>query len=132
MSLGQQYENIANKFAARGYFDCELGNTTPLATANVLQVSLIIISSTENFPVIPVIPRKTVTSVPLHISPVNLWFVIKQIATEFFSLPYIPGWSTEQQTKNLPKSVKGNMPKFHFLSLDLLPQDTQFIKTLKF
>ena len=26
-------------------------------------------------------------------SPVNLWFVIKQIATEFFSLPYIPGWS---------------------------------------
>ena len=45
-------------------------------------------------------------------SPVNLRFVIKLIATEFFSLPYILGWSTKQHTKNPPKSVKGKVLKF--------------------
>ena len=64
-----QFDNMANNFATRGFFDCELGNATPLALANICQVPLVIISSTENFPVIPVIPRETpLTTIPLFIA----------------------------------------------------------------
>ena len=34
----EYFENMANKFVNRGFFDCELGNATLLALANVLQV----------------------------------------------------------------------------------------------
>ena len=64
----EHFENMANKFNNKGCFDCELGNATPLALADVLQVPLIIMSSTENFPVIPVIPRKTLTNAPMYIT----------------------------------------------------------------
>ena len=64
-----QFENMAGNFAKRGVFDCELGNTTPLALANIFQVPWVIISSIENFPVILVIPRETpLTNVPLYIA----------------------------------------------------------------
>ena len=64
-----QFENMASNFSERGFFDCELGNATPLALANILQVPLVIISSIENFPVIPVIPRETpLSNVPLYIA----------------------------------------------------------------
>ena len=60
---------MANNFENRGFFDCELGNATPLALANILQVPLVIISSIENFPVIPIIPRETpLTDIPLYIA----------------------------------------------------------------
>jgi len=56
---------MANNFVNKGFFDCELGNATPLALANILQVPLVIISSIENFPVIPVVPREnSLTDVP--------------------------------------------------------------------
>ena len=32
----EHFENMANKFVNRGFFDCELSNATPLALANVL------------------------------------------------------------------------------------------------
>ena len=65
-SNGDQFEN---NFAKRTFLDCKFGNATPLALANILQVSLVIISSIENFPVIPVIPRETtLTNVPLYIA----------------------------------------------------------------
>ena len=50
---------MASYFAKRGFFDCELGNATPLALANILQVPLVIISSIDNVPVLHVIPRET-------------------------------------------------------------------------
>ena len=62
LTHGEYFKNMANKFVNRGFFDCELGNATPLALANVLQVPLVIMSSTEKFPVIPVIPRETLTN----------------------------------------------------------------------
>ena len=68
MTHHEHFENMANKFVNRGFFDCELGNATPLASANVLQVPLVIMSSTENFPVIPVIPRETLTNAPMYIT----------------------------------------------------------------
>ena len=64
----EYFDNMANKFVNRGFFDCELGNATPLALANVLQVPLVIMSSTENFPVIPAIPRETLTNAPMYIT----------------------------------------------------------------
>ena len=64
----EHFEDMANKFVNRGFFDCELGNATPLVLANVLQVPLVIMSSTENFPVIPVIPKETLTNAPMYIT----------------------------------------------------------------
>ena len=64
-----QSAEMANNFENRGFFDCELGNATPLALANTLQVPLVIISSIENFPVIPINPRETpLTDIPLYIA----------------------------------------------------------------
>ena len=64
-----EFENMANNFVERGFFDCELGNATPLALANILQVPLVIMSSIENFPVIPIIPREPpLTNVPIYIA----------------------------------------------------------------
>ena len=59
---------MASKFVYRGFFDCELGNATPLALANVLHVPLVTMSSIENFPVIPVIPRENLTNAPMYIT----------------------------------------------------------------
>ena len=64
----EHFEDMANKFVNRGFFDCELGNATPLALANVLQVPSVIMPSTENFPVISVIPRETLTNAPMYIT----------------------------------------------------------------
>lgn len=62
-----QFKDMANNFVNKGFFDCELGNATPLALANIVQVPLVIMSSIENFPVIPVIPREnSLTDVPLY------------------------------------------------------------------
>ena len=63
----EYFENMANKFVNRGFFDCELANATPLASANILLVSLVIMPSTENYPVIPVIPRENLTKLLLCI-----------------------------------------------------------------
>ena len=64
----QDYENMAESFNKNGFFDCALGNAVPLALSNVLKVSIVIMSSLEHYPVIPILPREIPLSrIPLYI-----------------------------------------------------------------
>ena len=52
------FENEVEQFSHRGYFTEELGNLMVLAMANVLKMPVVIFSSLENFPTIPILPRQ--------------------------------------------------------------------------
>ena len=56
------YDEEARKFKDPGHFDSELGNRVPLAMSNILQISLVIFTSMENYPISHVIPRTRVLS----------------------------------------------------------------------
>ena len=57
------------RFRKRGYFAGELGNLTPLGMSNLLKLSIVIFSSLENYPVIPILPVNLMDgSPPLFVS----------------------------------------------------------------
>lgn len=69
----QQYESFltsdnfdkkVERFMHQGYFTGELGNLMVLAMANVLKMPIVIFSSLENYPTIPILPRQQLNGMP--------------------------------------------------------------------
>ncbi|XP_022797871.1 uncharacterized protein LOC111336102 [Stylophora pistillata] len=58
------FENEVERFSHRGYFTGELGNLMVLAMANFLKMPIVIFSSLENFPTIPILPRQQSRGMP--------------------------------------------------------------------
>ena len=58
------FENEVERFSHRGYFTGELGNPMVLAMANVLKIPIVIFSSLENFPTIPILPCQQLHGMP--------------------------------------------------------------------
>ena len=68
-SSEELYEEMALSFLNSGYFDCELGNGMLLALANVLNCTIIVFTSIDSYPVIPIVPRSAaLSSVPLYVA----------------------------------------------------------------
>ena len=69
----QQYESFLTtdnfdeeitRFTHKGYFTGELGNLMVLAMANVLKMPIVIFSSLEHYPTIPILPRRQLNDMP--------------------------------------------------------------------
>ena len=58
------FENEVERFSHSGYFTGELGNLMVLAMANVLKIPIVIFSSLENFPTIPILPCQQLHGMP--------------------------------------------------------------------
>ena len=58
------FENEVERFSHSGYFTRELGNLMVLAMANVLKIPIVIFSSLENFPTIPILPCQQLHGMP--------------------------------------------------------------------
>lgn len=66
------YEHDALLFLQDGHYDSELGNTMPLAMANALGVSLVILTSIPSSPVFYIGPRSSTTDVVLYLAYTSL------------------------------------------------------------
>ena len=62
--ITDNFENEVERFSHRGYFTGELGNLMVLAMANVLKMPIVIFSSLENFPIIPIQLRQQLHGMP--------------------------------------------------------------------
>ena len=63
------YDKEAQNFQQPGFYDSELGNYVPLEMSNILQVPIVIFTSTENYPITHVIPRGRVLSeIPFYLA----------------------------------------------------------------
>ena len=58
----------ASKFLHDGYFSSELGNSMPLAMANVLNIPLVLITQMESMSVLPITPRVTLHCQPIFVA----------------------------------------------------------------
>lgn len=56
------------KFKTNGFFQSDLGNTTVLAAANILETTIIVVTSIENMPYIRIDPRKISLQCPIYIA----------------------------------------------------------------
>lgn len=60
------FEETALSFLNHGTFDCELGNSVLLALCNALKIPIVIYSSINSYPIIPLIPRENpLSNVPI-------------------------------------------------------------------
>ena len=64
----QTVNHEALLFLADGHFASDLGNSMPLAMANLLKLPLVVISQMESLPVIPITPRETIYCLPIFIA----------------------------------------------------------------
>ena len=63
------FEDTVHKFLEPGVFDYELGNSVLLALTNVLKIPIVVFSSINSYPVIPLLPRVSpLISVPLYVA----------------------------------------------------------------
>lgn len=63
------YDTEVEKFKVSGYFTGELGNLMVLAMSNLLKLPVVVFSSLENYPVIPVLPESQLKgNRPLYVS----------------------------------------------------------------
>ena len=58
------FDEEVKRFTHKGYFTGELGNLMILAMANVLKMPIVIFSSLENYPTIPILPRGQLNDMP--------------------------------------------------------------------
>lgn len=58
------FDEEVEKFKQMGHFASDLGNLMVLAMSNVLKMPIVIFSSLENFPTIPVLPREQLSGTP--------------------------------------------------------------------
>ena len=65
---GQTFEDEAKAFLNDGHFAAELGNSMPLAMANVLCLPIVIMTPMENLPVLPITPRECIQCMPIFIA----------------------------------------------------------------
>ena len=64
----QIFDDEAMLFLNVGHFASDLGNSMPLAMANVLKLPIVVISQMENLPVLPITPRETLQCFPIFIA----------------------------------------------------------------
>ena len=64
----QAVEVEAKLFLDDGHFASELGNSMPLAMANVLKLPMVVFSQMENVPVLPVSPRVSIQCMPIFVA----------------------------------------------------------------
>ena len=76
------YIDEVNSFATDGYFDYELGNSLPLAMANVLKIPIVVLTGMQNMPLITLCPDNTI------ISPVEIWLVFDHANGGFYDFLY--------------------------------------------
>lgn len=63
------YKDIAKNFLEPGYFDCELGNSVPLALSNILRCPIILFTTICDCPVLPLVPRlNALSAVPIYVA----------------------------------------------------------------
>ena len=59
------FDKEVERFTRQGYFTGELGNLMILAMANVLKMPIVIFSSLENYPTIPILPRQQLSGMSM-------------------------------------------------------------------
>lgn len=64
------FHDMAQRFIQRGVFDCELGNSVLMALANILKCPIVVFTSIDTYPIIPLIPRES----PLSVIPIYVAF----------------------------------------------------------
>ena len=63
------FYEMAQQFIQRGVFDYELWNSMLLALSNALKCPIVIFSSNDTYPVIPLIPREApLSAVPIYVA----------------------------------------------------------------
>ena len=63
------FEETAWTFLEPRVFDCELGNSVLLSLTNVVKLPIVVFSSIDSYPVIPLVPRSSpLTVVPTHVT----------------------------------------------------------------
>ena len=65
---GQALHHEAQLSLNDGHFASELGNSMPLAMANLLKLPIAVISQMENLPVVPITPRETLQCLPIVVA----------------------------------------------------------------
>ena len=58
----------AKLFQIDGHFASELGNSMPLAMANLLKIPIVVMTQMENLPVLPVTPRESLQCLPIFVA----------------------------------------------------------------
>ena len=64
----ETFETEAKLFLNDGHFATELGNSMPLAIANVLKLPVVVITQMENLPILPITPRESLQCMPIFIA----------------------------------------------------------------
>ena len=62
------FEVEAKAFLKNGHFATDLGNSMPLAMANVLCLPIVVMTQMENLPVLPITPRDCLQCMPIFIA----------------------------------------------------------------
>jgi hypothetical protein len=63
------FYEMAQQFIQRGVFDCELGNSVLMALSNVLKCPVVIFTSIDTYPIIPLIPRQApLSAIPIYVA----------------------------------------------------------------
>jgi len=65
---GQAFEDEAKAFLNDDHFATDLGNSMPLAMANVLCLPIVIMTPMENLPVLPITPRECIQCMSIFIA----------------------------------------------------------------
>ena len=63
-----EFETEASLFLNGGNFASQLGNSMPLAMANVLKIPVVVMTKMDNFSIIPITPRESLQSLPVFIA----------------------------------------------------------------
>ncbi|CAB3979300.1 Hypothetical predicted protein [Paramuricea clavata] len=63
------FYEMAQQFIQRGVFDCELGNSMLMALSNVLKCPVVIFTSIDTYPIIPLNPRQApLSAIPIYVA----------------------------------------------------------------
>ena len=63
-----EFETEARLFLNDGHFASQLGNSMPLAMANVLKIPIVVMTQMDNFPIIPIAPRENLQTLPVFVA----------------------------------------------------------------
>ena len=64
----QTFGDEAKAFLVDGHFATDLGNSMPLAMANVLCLPIVVFAQMENLPVLPISPRDCIQCMPIFVA----------------------------------------------------------------
>ena len=117
------FYEMAEQFIQRGVFDCELGNSVLLALSNVLKCPIVIFTSIDTYPVIPLIPREAPLSAVLIYVAFNQsgkghYDAIKVLQTEVHCSPKIQSKSIESSCRCGQGRTK--IPRKYFVQITVL------------